>query len=146
MARTKDWPLPFGDPHAWALIFGLRGMQPSFRVEAWSDEMTHVGRWPILAPPSIHPAGPGPIPTFSVIIPAYEAAAFVGEAVGSALAQTVAPLEVIVVDDGSSDDLEGALPVLGPDRPPSTAAQRCCHGEKHGSGRGVRGLRRDPRR
>jgi glycosyltransferase involved in cell wall biosynthesis len=44
-----------------------------------------------------------------VIIPAYEAAAFVGDAVRSALTQTVAPLEVIVVDDGSSDDLQGAL-------------------------------------
>jgi glycosyltransferase involved in cell wall biosynthesis len=51
----------------------------------------------------------GASPTFSVAIAAYEAAAFVGEAVESALAQTVPPLEVIVCDDGSTDDIAGAL-------------------------------------
>jgi glycosyltransferase involved in cell wall biosynthesis len=39
----------------------------------------------------------------SVIIPALNAAAFVGGAIRSALAQTLTHLEVIVVDDGSSD-------------------------------------------
>jgi glycosyltransferase involved in cell wall biosynthesis len=39
----------------------------------------------------------------SVIIPAFNAAAFLREAVESALAQTHAPLEVIVIDDGSTD-------------------------------------------
>lgn len=47
--------------------------------------------------------------TFSVAIAAYQAAATVGEAVASALGQTRPPLEVIVVDDGSTDDLETAL-------------------------------------
>jgi hypothetical protein len=51
----------------------------------------------------------GTVPTFSVIIPAYEASALVGEAVRSALAQTTPPLELIVCDDGSSDNLEHAL-------------------------------------
>jgi glycosyltransferase involved in cell wall biosynthesis len=41
----------------------------------------------------------------SVIIPAYSAAATICRAVDSVLAQTVAPHEVIVVDDGSPDDL-----------------------------------------
>jgi GT2 family glycosyltransferase len=51
---------------------------------------------------------------FSVIIPAYQAAAFVGTAVASALEQTYPPHEVIVVDDGSTDELEEALdPYLG---------------------------------
>jgi glycosyltransferase involved in cell wall biosynthesis len=36
-------------------------------------------------------------------------AGYIGEAVESALAQTVAPLEVIVCDDGSTDDLASAL-------------------------------------
>ena len=40
----------------------------------------------------------------AIIIPAYNAAAFVAEAIGSALAQTVAAAQVIVVDDGSTDD------------------------------------------
>ncbi len=49
------------------------------------------------------------MPSFSIIIPAYESAAFIAEAVESALSQTLRPHEVIVCDDGSSDDLEGAL-------------------------------------
>jgi glycosyltransferase involved in cell wall biosynthesis len=48
-------------------------------------------------------------PSFSVIIAAYEAAGTVGGAVASALHQTYPPLEVIVCDDGSTDDLDGAL-------------------------------------
>jgi len=62
-----------------------------------------------VAPPpesSVVAASP---PSFSVIIPAYDAAAFVAEAVKSALGQTLAPHEVIVCDDGSTDDLAGAV-------------------------------------
>jgi glycosyltransferase involved in cell wall biosynthesis len=46
---------------------------------------------------------------FSVVIPAYDAAATIADAVGSALAQTLPPHEVIVCDDGSTDDLAAAL-------------------------------------
>jgi glycosyltransferase involved in cell wall biosynthesis len=52
---------------------------------------------------------PGPVPSFSVIIATYEAADFVGEAVASALDQTISPLEVIVTDDGSTDGTERVL-------------------------------------
>lgn len=39
----------------------------------------------------------------SVLIPAFNAERYLGEAIESALAQTHAPFEVIVVDDGSAD-------------------------------------------
>jgi glycosyltransferase involved in cell wall biosynthesis len=52
---------------------------------------------------------PGPAPTFSVIVAAYNVADVIGDALKSIQAQTIAPLEVIVCDDGSTDDLEGAV-------------------------------------
>ena len=43
-------------------------------------------------------------PLVSVVIPCYNAERFLAETIESALAQTYRPIEVIVVDDGSSDN------------------------------------------
>jgi len=45
-----------------------------------------------------------PDPLVSVVVPAFNAAAYLGAALESLRAQTVRELEIIVVDDGSSDD------------------------------------------
>lgn len=42
-------------------------------------------------------------PTFSVVVAAHDAEATIGEALDSVLAQTTPPLEIVVVDDGSTD-------------------------------------------
>jgi hypothetical protein len=68
-----------------------------------------------LAPAPAEPVAPGGVPTFSVIIACYNAAGTVGEAIRSCLDQTVPPLEIIVIDDGSTDDLDMALAPYGDD-------------------------------
>jgi glycosyltransferase involved in cell wall biosynthesis len=47
---------------------------------------------------------PDSSPLFSVVVPAFNSARTVAAAVASALSQTVSELEVVVVDDGSTDD------------------------------------------
>lgn len=64
---------------------------------------------PLLAPEPQQAVEPGPLPSFSVLIAAYQAAATIGGAIESALAQTLPAHEIIVCDDGSTDDLQAAL-------------------------------------
>ena len=52
----------------------------------------------------------------SVVIPAYERADVVGRAIDSALAQTVSDIEILVVDDGSTDDTEAVVDGYDDDR------------------------------
>lgn len=49
------------------------------------------------------------MPLVSVVMPSYNQARFLGEAVASVLGQTLADLELIVVNDGSADDTADVL-------------------------------------
>ena len=62
-----------------------------------------------LVPPPDGPLERAPAPSFSIVVAAYQAADVIGDALESALAQTRPAQEVIVCDDGSTDDLETAL-------------------------------------
>jgi glycosyltransferase involved in cell wall biosynthesis len=72
-----------------------------------------------MSSPPLSPAEPArqfkPTPgdRISVVIPAYNAAGWVGQAIDSALAQTLQPLEIIVVDDGSVDQTVSLVESFG---------------------------------
>jgi Glycosyltransferases involved in cell wall biogenesis len=53
----------------------------------------------------------------SVIIPVHNRAAMLREAVASALAQTHRPIEIVIVDDGSTDDTPAAADALAAQHP-----------------------------
>jgi glycosyltransferase involved in cell wall biosynthesis len=55
------------------------------------------------------PVGEGATPLVSIVIPAYNYAAFLGEAIESVLAQDYPHVELMVLDDGSTDATAGVL-------------------------------------
>ena len=52
-------------------------------------------------------------PTISVIMPAYQAEAFIARSIRSAQTQTLKPLEILVIDDGSPDNTAQAAASCG---------------------------------
>lgn len=54
------------------------------------------------------------MPIVSVVVPTYNAAAYIGMAIDSVLAQSFKDVEVIVVDDGSVDDTAAVMSRYGP--------------------------------
>jgi glycosyltransferase involved in cell wall biosynthesis len=74
-----------------------------------------------VARPRHRPGGPGLSrpetaggPAVAVVVPTYQYGHFVGRAIDSALAQSHPPAEVVVVDDGSTDDTAGVVARYGP--------------------------------
>jgi glycosyltransferase involved in cell wall biosynthesis len=56
---------------------------------------------------------PSGSPLVSILIPAYNAATWIGQSIQSALDQTYSPVEVIVMDDGSTDGTAGEIRKFG---------------------------------
>lgn len=55
-------------------------------------------------------------PTVAVVIPAYNSGEFIREAVESVLRQSLTSIEVIVIDDGSTDNTQQVLGSISDDR------------------------------
>ncbi len=73
-------------------------------------------------------------PTVSVVIPCYNAARFLRETLESVMRQTVAPLEVIVIDDGSADNSGSVAESFGP---PVRVIRQANQGESVARNRGI---------
>ncbi len=67
---------------------------------------------PVAANP-VAPAAPAAVGMVSFVIPNYNHARYLGQAIASALAQTYPNVEVIVVDDGSTDDSRAVAAAFG---------------------------------
>lgn len=85
------------------------GDSPSAAMSA----ATHAAESDSISVPVSAMTDAAPQPAVSVIIPVYNGATLVRRAIDSALAQSLTPVEVIVVDDGSADGTAAVLATYG---------------------------------
>jgi glycosyltransferase involved in cell wall biosynthesis len=79
-------------------------------------------------------------PRITVVIPCYNAAPFLRATLASALRQTYPPLEVLVIDDGSTDD---SAAIAGSYGPPVRVIPQTNQGESVARNRGIEEARGD---
>lgn len=84
-----------------------------------------------------------PVPRFSVVIPAYNASATLAETVASVRAQTFADWELVIVDDGSTDDTLALAESLAADDPRIRVVTQANRGSGGAYNTGVRKARAD---
>ena len=90
------------------------------------------------------------MPAVSVIMPAYNVADYIDEAISSVLEQTFGDLELLVVDDGSTDDTAAIVeryaamyPFIRLLRNPEAGARDTGRSEALAFARGYRAVARD---
>jgi cellulose synthase/poly-beta-1,6-N-acetylglucosamine synthase-like glycosyltransferase/peptidoglycan/xylan/chitin deacetylase (PgdA/CDA1 family) len=83
------------------------------------------------------PVPAAPPASVSVVIAAYNEAPVIARTVSSVLASRVAPLEVIVVDDGSSDDTAGTVERMFGDEPRVHVMRQANGGKASALNRGI---------
>src|SRR5882757_7743743 len=77
-------------------------------------------------------------PSISVVIPTYNCSSLLPRAIQSAYDQTLAPSQVVVVNDGSTDDTAEVLERLAPELPGNFVYENKPNGgEASGRNRGV---------
>ena len=112
LARIVTVALLFGILYLGTVILLHRGFAPVLQVAGLLREMLSIGKTASHAPPVAATAGmpwtpdpqsPRSKPLVSILIPAHNAQEWIADTLRSALAQTWEPKEIIVVDDGSTD-------------------------------------------
>jgi len=102
-------------PHAGAplhrLMQDLMSQVETMRVRLGCDpdSVVSVVREIVGGRPTVEPSEPESTPLISVVIPVHNGARFLADAVASALSQEYLALELIVIDDGSTDDIERVI-------------------------------------
>ena len=122
-AFTTMAQLPYAGHHTYAFIERLASTVPSFvlklgrdlsRIPATITAFLAAQPWQTAgAAPTLSPQPDGVArPLISVIIPTYNGAQFLAEAVNTVLAQHYPALEIIIVNDGSTDHTDAVVAQL----------------------------------